>query len=92
MSRIIRIAAAQMGPTQRADTRQATILRMISLLEDAAHQGATLVVYPELAFTTFFPRWLLSGSELLSQYETSLPNPDSQPLFCLLYTSPSPRD
>lgn len=81
MSRIIRIAAAQMGPTQRSDTRHDTLARMLGLLEEAASQGATLVVYPELAFTTFFPRWLLEKKELLSQYETSMPNPHIQPLF-----------
>ncbi|MDF2434591.1 MAG: N-carbamoyl-D-amino-acid hydrolase, partial [Mucilaginibacter sp.] len=81
MSRIIRIAAAQMGPTQRADTRGQTLERMIVLLEDAARQGATLVVYPELAFTTFFPRWILDDEELRTYFEAEMPNPDVQPLF-----------
>lgn len=81
MSRIIRIAAAQMGPTQRADSRDNTLARMIKLMENAAAQGATLVVFPELAFTTFFPRWLLDEKEVLSQFETAMPNPHVQPLF-----------
>ncbi len=81
MGRIIRIAAAQMGPTQKADARSHTVGRMIALLEEAASKGATLVVYPELAFTTFFPRWLLEGAELLKEYERSMPNPEVQPLF-----------
>lgn len=81
MSRIIRIAAAQMGPTQRADSRDNTLARMIKLMENAAAKGATLVVFPELAFTTFFPRWLLDEKEVLSQFETAMPNPHVQPLF-----------
>ena len=81
MARILRIAAAQMGPTQRADTRAGTLGRMVALLERAAVQGATLVVFPELAFTTFFPRWLLHGEALDGCFERAMPNPAVQPLF-----------
>jgi len=81
MPRKLRIAAAQMGPTQKAEPRATTLGRMVSLLEQAAAQGAQLVVFPELAFTTFFPRWLLSGEELESYYDTAMPNPQVQPLF-----------
>ncbi|MBE9606905.1 N-carbamoyl-D-amino-acid hydrolase [Acetobacteraceae bacterium H6797] len=81
MPRLIRVAAAQMGPTQKAEPRAETLARMIRLLEDAAAKGAQLVVFPELAFTTFFPRWLIAGEELESYYEKSMPNPQVQPLF-----------
>jgi predicted amidohydrolase len=81
MPRILRIAAAQMGPNQRADSREAILARMIALLDEAADKGAKLVVFPELAFTTFFPRWLLEGAELDAYYETAMPNPAVQPLF-----------
>jgi predicted amidohydrolase len=54
---------------------------MIALLEAAAAQGATLVVFPELAFTTFFPRWLLSEAELDGYFEATMPNVDVAPLF-----------
>ncbi|WP_225197265.1 N-carbamoyl-D-amino-acid hydrolase [Gluconobacter oxydans] len=81
MSRIIRIAAAQMGPTQRTDSRADTLARLITLLEQAAGQGTELVVFPELALTTFFPRWLLEGQELEDYFEKSMPNPNVQPLF-----------
>lgn len=81
MPRILRLAAAQMGPNQRADSRQAVLARMIALLERAAGEGAGLVVFPELAFTTFFPRWLLGGAELDAYYEAAMPNPSVQPLF-----------
>ncbi|MDE2334443.1 MAG: N-carbamoyl-D-amino-acid hydrolase [Rhodospirillales bacterium] len=81
MTRMLRLAAAQMGPTQRADTRAATLARMIALLEQAAARGVRLVVYPELAFTTFFPRWLLPEEEVERFVEPAMPNPSVQPLF-----------
>lgn len=79
--RVIRAAAAQMGPTQKADTREHTLGRMLELLETAAARGASLVVFPELAFTTFFPRWLLEGEALDHYFERGMPNPAVQALF-----------
>lgn len=81
MARIVRVAACQMGPNQRADSRAHTLGRMIALLEQAAQQGATLAVFPELPFTTFFPRWPLEEAELLAYFEPAMPNPNVQPLF-----------
>jgi N-carbamoyl-D-amino-acid hydrolase len=79
--RVLRAAAAQMGPTQKADSREHTLGRMLELLEEAAVCGATLVVFPELAFTTFFPRWLIEGEALDHYFERGMPNPAVQPLF-----------
>jgi N-carbamoyl-D-amino-acid hydrolase len=79
--RLLRAAAAQMGPTQRADSRDHTLGRMLDLLETAAARGATLVVFPELAFTTFFPRWYLEGDALNQYFEPNMPNPAVQRLF-----------
>ena len=81
MARIVPVAAAQMGPTQRADTRAHTLDRILHLLEQAASAGARLVVFPELAFTTFFPRWLLDDAELEAFTDAAMPNPAVQPLF-----------
>jgi len=81
MSRVIRIAAAQMGGTQKADPRERTLGRMLSLLHGAAARGATLVVFPELAFTTFFQRWLIDEAALDAYFERAMPNPSVQPLF-----------
>src|SRR4030095_7589180 len=77
----LRAAAAQMGPTQKADSREHTLGRMLALLEEAAARDATLVVFPELAFTTFFPRWLIEGDALDHYFERGMPNPAVQPLF-----------
>lgn len=81
MPRVVQLAAAQMGPTQRAEPRQTTLARLVALLERAAARGAQLVVFPELAFTTFFPRWLLDEAALAGYCETAMPNQAVQPLF-----------
>ena len=79
--RVLRAAAAQMGPTQKADSREHTLGRMLALLEESAACGTTLVVFPELAFTTFFPRWLIEGEALDHYFERGMPNPAVQSLF-----------
>jgi predicted amidohydrolase len=53
----------------------------LDLLEEAAARGASLVVFPELAFTTFFPRWLIEGDALDRYSERGMPNPEVQLLF-----------
>ena len=73
--------ARKWGPTQRDDRRAHTLDRLIALLEQAAARGATLAVFPELAFTTFFPRWLLSDEERDGFFEPAMPGPATQPLF-----------
>lgn len=79
--RVIRVAGAQMGPNQRADDRASILARMVALLEQAAQHGAELVVFPELPFTTFFPRWLLMGNEVEQYFEPAMPNKQVQALF-----------
>ena len=82
MTRSIRLAGAQMGPNSLKDTRAQILARMIALLESAAKEGAQLVVFPELAFTTFFPRWPFDDpGEVLHYFETAMPNPNVQALF-----------
>ncbi len=82
MPRPIVIAAAQLGPIQRADSRAAVVERMLVHLRDAHAMGCTLVVFPELALTTFFPRWFIEDeAELDAFYETQMPSPQTQPLF-----------
>jgi predicted amidohydrolase len=82
MPRTLRLAGAQMGPNCLKDTRPQVLARMIALLEGAAKEGAQLVVFPELAFTTFFARWYYEDEkELLQYFEKAMPNPQVQPLF-----------
>lgn len=79
---VMKIAGAQLGAIQKADSRESVIKRMIALLEEAAGKGADLVVYPELALTTFFPRWYMEDqAEIDFWFETEMPNAATQPLF-----------
>ena len=80
--REIVIGAAQMGPIQRSDSREAVVERMIVLLEDAIAAGCTLVIFPELCLTTFFPRWYMEDArEVATWFEAKMPNSATQPLF-----------
>ncbi len=82
MARIVTVGAAQLGPINRSDSREAVVTRMLALLAQAAESSCDLVVYPELALTTFFPRWYLDDiSEADHYYETAMPNAATQPLF-----------
>ena len=82
MSRVVRVAGAQLGPVQRTDSREAVVERMLALLRQAAADGCDLVVFPELALTTFFPRWFVEDrAEADDFYEREMPNAATQPLF-----------
>ena len=59
MSRNLVVAAAQLGPVSRDESRSSAVARMCELMTEAAAGGASLVVFPELALTTFFPRWFM---------------------------------
>jgi predicted amidohydrolase len=84
MTRIVRIAAAQMGPVNSGEPRSFTVARMMRLLDKAADDGCDLAVFPELALTTFFPRvYRTNLGEADGFYEREMPNPEVQPLFDL---------
>ncbi|MCX7383639.1 MAG: N-carbamoyl-D-amino-acid hydrolase [Alphaproteobacteria bacterium] len=63
MSRILTVVAAQLGPIQKAEGRDVAVARMVRLMERAHARGAQLVVFPELALTTFFPRHFHEANE-----------------------------
>ena len=82
MSRILRVAAAQSGPIQKADSRQSVVKRMVDLLDQAKAQNCDLVVFTELALTTFFPRWYMADqAEVDAWFEREMPNAATRPLF-----------
>ncbi len=82
MARIITVGAAQLGPLQLKDTKANAIARMIRLLERARVRGVELVVFPELALTTFFPRHFHENLEDADHwFEQTMPSPDTEPLF-----------
>ena len=82
MTRIITVGAAQLGPIQKNHDRQSVVKRLIALLQQAHAAGCDIVVFPELALTTFFPRWFVENiSETDHYYETQMPSPVTAPLF-----------
>jgi predicted amidohydrolase len=68
MPRTLKIAAAQMGPVHLTSKRPEVISRMLTLLHSASSLGAQAVLFPETAFTTFFPRHLISSQGELDSY------------------------
>jgi predicted amidohydrolase len=82
MSRFLTLAAAQLGPVNRADTRASVVCRLVSMLKEAHGRGANLVVFPELALTTFFPRyWMTDQTEIDAWFERDMPGKETAPLF-----------
>ncbi len=82
MPRIVTIAGAQLGPVQKADSRESVVARMIALMDQATAQGADFIVYPELALTTFFPRcYYEDRAEADRWFEREMPNAATRPLF-----------
>lgn len=81
MTRMI-IAGAQLGAIQKSDSREVVVARMVDLMEQAAAKGAQMIVYPELALTTFFPRWYMPDwNEVDTWFEREMPNGATMPLF-----------
>ena len=82
MTRILTIGAAQLGPIARSETRGDVVKRLLALLGQASARGCDLVVYPELALTTFFPRWWMEDPEEVDAFfEREMPGPETRPLF-----------
>lgn len=82
MSRLLNVAAAQLGPVQRTDDRKSVVARLLELLREAHSRKAELVVFPELALTTFFPRWFVDDiTQADHWYETEMPSAITKPLF-----------
>lgn len=82
MSRSFIVAAGQLGPIARDEPRAAAVARMVALMQEARDRGAALVVFPELALTSFFPRWWIEdAAELDRWFERAMPSAETQPLF-----------
>jgi len=82
MSRNITVAAAQLGPIQLAEPRSVAVERMVRLMERAHRRGVELVVFPELALTTFFPRHYHADIAAADHwFETAMPSNETAPLF-----------
>ncbi|AWB33892.1 N-carbamoyl-D-amino-acid hydrolase [Orrella marina] len=82
MKRPFGIAVAQLGPIQPSDSRASAVARLVEMMREAASLGARMVVFPELALTTFFPRYWMSDEDAIERYfEKSMPSAQTQILF-----------
>ena len=82
MASYLNIAVAQLGPIARTDSRQSVVKRLIELMRQAKAAGCQVVTFPEMALTTFFPRWMIEDeAEVDSFFETEMPGPITRPLF-----------
>src|SRR6185295_16857693 len=83
MARNLKIAAAQLGPLHKADSRAVAVKRLVNLLKEAHGMGAKFVVFPELALTTFFPRWWMEDQDEVDKryFESTVPSQVTEPLF-----------
>jgi len=71
-----------MGPVHLSDSRSAVVQRLVAMLREAKARGAEMVVFPELALTTFFPRYWMEEAEAQARFfEAQMPNAEVQPLF-----------
>jgi N-carbamoyl-D-amino-acid hydrolase len=84
VARFINVATGQLGPIARNETRTEVVERLKALMRQARSNGCDLIVYPELALTTFFPRWYMEDqAEIDAYFEREMPGPQTQPLFDL---------
>lgn len=82
MGRVVTVAAAQLGGISSDESRASVVKRLLDHLDHAAAKKCDLVVFPELALTTFFPRTYFDDPAALEAYfEPSMPSPETQPLF-----------
>jgi predicted amidohydrolase len=79
VTRTLHIAAAQMGPNQESATRAEIVGRMLALLEQAVAAGVEVLVYPELALTTYFPKRI--REDYAQFFDEEMPNASVEPLF-----------
>ncbi len=77
------VGVAQMGPIQKNDSRAQAVQRLLALLHDAKARGCQFLVFPELALTSFFPRWIYERDdpELERFFEPAMPSRETRPLF-----------
>src|ERR1700761_5412108 len=82
--RFVNVATGQLGPIARNETRTQVVERLSAMMRQARASGCNLIVYPELALTTFFPRWFMEDqAEIDRFFEREMPGPETRPLFDL---------
>ena len=82
MARIVTVGAAQLGPIAKDEPRRQVVERLVAHLHNAKKAGCDLVVFPELALTTFFPRWFSADQAWVDAwFERQMPGSETQALF-----------
>jgi len=82
MPRTITVGAAQFGPIHRSESRADVVRRLIALLRQGKARGCDLVVFTEVALTSFFPHWYMTDPDEIDAYfEQTMPSPATRPLF-----------
>ena len=79
MPRLLKVAAAQMGPNNEGTPREEIVDRMRALLEQAIADHVELIAYPEMALTTYFPKRIRSDFDQF--FETEVPPKAVEPLL-----------
>jgi N-carbamoyl-D-amino-acid hydrolase len=84
LARKLNAAVAQLGPIHLADSRVSVVGRLMAMMREAHGLCARFVVFPELALTTFFPRyWMTDQTEIDRFFEREMPGLETRPLFDL---------
>jgi predicted amidohydrolase len=84
VARKLNAAVAQLGPVHLADSRASVVGRLMAMMRKAHGAGARFVVFPELALTTFFPRWWMTDHKEVDRFfEREMPSAETRPLFDL---------
>jgi len=82
LARRLKVSSAQLGPIHLRDSRASVVKRMVEMLKEADSRGSKFVVFPELALTTFFPRyWVDDPNDVEKYFENQMPSPETMPLF-----------
>ena len=82
MPRVVRLAVAQSGPIQQDERRERVVARLLAMLKQAAARKCHLVLFPELALTTFFPRYYEAERADMDQwFEAEMPGAATRVLF-----------
>ena len=71
MKRSFPLAVAQLGPIHLRDNKTVVVQRLIELLKQAHARSAHFVVFPELALTTFFPRYWMTDQEEIDRIRSA---------------------
>ncbi|MCH2374236.1 MAG: N-carbamoyl-D-amino-acid hydrolase [Planctomycetes bacterium] len=82
MARYVTVGAAQSGPISLKESRSDVVERLLALLREGHARGCDLVVFTEVALTSFFPHWYMEDqAEIDAFFERKMPSPETQPLF-----------